>query len=79
MAEEQANPQPRPQVSVRTNGDVNSVGYIEGMTAAAAVQAAGMRTGWTTKYFVNGLKVRSYHVLQAGDSVTLSPRIKNGS
>ncbi len=80
MAEAQkVSPQPRPEVSVRTNGSASPVGYVEGMTVQQAVVTAGMKTGWTTKYFVNGVKVRSSHVLHIGDSVTLAPRIRNGS
>ena len=67
-----------PMVNVRTNGDAHDVPHVEGMTVQAAVQAAGMRTRWGTKYFVNGQNVRSSHVLQPGDRVTLAPRAKNG-
>ncbi|TSC68933.1 MAG: hypothetical protein G01um101466_257 [Parcubacteria group bacterium Gr01-1014_66] len=65
-------------VNVRTNGHAEDVPYADGMTVQAAVQAAHVRTGWTTKYFVNNASVRSHHVLQAGDKVTLAPRAKNG-
>lgn len=67
-----------PVVNVRTNGHVEDVPYVGGMTVQAAVQATRIKTGWTTKYFVNGTSVRSSHILQAGDKVTLAPRAKNG-
>lgn len=65
-------------VNVRTNGHAEDVPYVEGMTVQAAVRATNMRTRWTTKYFVNGTKTRSSHVVQSGDKVTLAPRARNG-
>lgn len=75
MAQEQAS---RADVSVRTNGDKKKVPYVDHMTAKQAAQAANMRVGWTTKYFVGGNTVRSFTELNPGDEVTLSPRIVNG-
>lgn len=75
MAQEQAS---RATVSVRTNGDKKEIPHVDHMTAKQAAQAADMRVGWTTKYFVGGSPVRSFTELNPGDEVTLSPRIKNG-
>ena len=65
-------------VKVRTNGDVKNVPYTANMTVRDAVQAAGLATKWKTKYFVNGVNARSSSVMNPGDMVTLSPRIRNG-
>ena len=75
---EQSDGSKVPMVNVRTNGDAHDVPHVESMTVQAAVRAAGMRTRWSTKYFVNGEIVRSSRVLQPGDRVTLAPRARNG-
>ncbi|MBI2056560.1 MAG: hypothetical protein HYT37_04275 [Candidatus Sungbacteria bacterium] len=65
-------------IHVRTNGDYSDVPHTTGMTAQQAARAAGLRTGFFTKYFVNGESARSHTALQPGDKVTLSPRVANG-
>lgn len=65
-------------VSVKTNGDVKTVGFKRGMTVADAVADAGLKPGWRTKYYVNQKEARSSEVLKPGDIVTVAPRVRNG-
>ena len=68
----------RTGITVKTNGDRKYFPFQRGMTVETAVKAAGLKTRWRTKYFVNQKEVRSSEVLKDGDEVTVVPRKGNG-
>lgn len=69
---------PLTTVTVRTNGEKKEVPVTDGMTAGDALKVAEMKTGWRSKLFVNGEAAESTTSVNPGDTITVSPRIKNG-
>jgi len=65
-------------VEVRTNGGTGTVQFTEGMTVSDAVSAAGLRTGFLSRTFVNDKDANRSDLLNPGDVVVIAPRIRNG-
>ncbi|OGZ45954.1 MAG: hypothetical protein A3J54_03045 [Candidatus Ryanbacteria bacterium RIFCSPHIGHO2_02_FULL_45_13b] len=67
-----------PVVTVRSNGAKREVSWTDGMTVQQAITASGIRTKWTSKYYLDGQRVRGYQQVAVGGVITISPPIKNG-
>ena len=65
-------------VHIRSSGTKRDITFRPGMTAAEALQDAGVRTPFFAKVQVGAAMVGKSHVLKDEDTITLSPKIKNG-
>ena len=65
-------------VHIRSSGTKRDITFRPGMTAAEALRDAGGRTPFFAKVQVGADMVSKHHALKDGETVTVSPKIKNG-
>lgn len=65
-------------VTIRVSGGKNTVAATAGMTVANALATAGVKPVWRAKLFLNDQPARTSDAVKDGDTVTVSPRIRNG-